>query len=359
MKKYPLFNLDSALEPLNESEVSSAIIDARISSLSYKNLDFVEKRLPFLIECSTRNSRYWSMLTESCERIYIFKEDVDAVLIFPQTTDCGCVRTYRLRPARKMDLSKHLERKTSVLQNEEVMYKLIDTEANNHIYKEWLKHNDSVHELPMELVSGRIENTSVERAMIVSKGDGCVSCGGKADCYAATTLGDTSRAFMLQLPVCRTHLEEAKSHPGIFTFFAALFGLQLDWDEIGKLPYIQDELIPIIHLTVAEELGGMVGHSKKTSRGWEVWVELNSGWRWLLRLNTFNDFAYMLFEPGVKDERYRSDSAPDHLELNFFPVHEHSKPNKKKDTVNPSYLYGHPLFDLKRFKAVGKKFGAY
>jgi hypothetical protein len=66
----------------------------------------------------------------------------------------------------------------------------------------------------------------------------------------------------------------------------------------------------------------------------------------------------MLFEPGVKDERYRSDSAPDHPELNFFPVHEHSKPNKKKDTVTPSYLYGHPLFDLKRFKAIGEKFGA-
>ena len=108
-----------------------------------------------------------------------------------------------------------------------------------------------------------MQNTSVDRGMIVSKGDGCVSCGEKAECYAATTFGDTSKAFMLQLPVCRQHLKEARNHPGIFSFFATLFNLQLDWDEVEKLPYIQDELIPLLHLTVAEELNGSVGKYKK------------------------------------------------------------------------------------------------
>lgn len=359
MNRYPLFNLDSALEPLDESEVSSSIIEARISGLSYKNLDFMEKRLPFIIECSTKNKKYWELLVVSCEKIFLSQNSLDAVLVFPQTMDCGCIRTYRLRPAQKTTISEAFEEKTCRLPNEDAMYKLLDTDVHRHVHREWLKHKDSVHELPTELVSGRMKNTSVERAMIVSKGDGCVSCGEKATCYAATTLGDTSQAFMLQLPVCHQHLEEAKNHPSIFSFFAALFSLQLDWSEIEKLPHIQDELIPIIQMVVAEELEGKIGNAKKTSRGWEVWIELSSGWRWLLRLNSFTDFAYMLFEPGVKDERYRSDSAPDHPELNFFPVHEHSNPNKKKDTVAPSYLYGHPLFDLKRFKSVGKDFGAY
>ena len=72
-----------------------------------------------------------------------------------------------------------------------------------------------------------------------------------------------------------------------------------------------------------------------------------------------NRLCNMLYEPDVRRERYRADSVSHHPELKFFPNHEHSAPNRNRDKVNPSFLYGIPLLDVKRLREVGKKFGAY
>ncbi|MFZ6750082.1 hypothetical protein [Undibacterium sp. Ren11W] len=356
--QYPLFNIDSALTPLAEPDVTASIIEARVSSLAFRNFDFMERQLPFIIECCTYNAKYWFRLAEACDQIYFIRHQASIVLVFPQTSDCGCIRTYRFRPNGTVQLPPTSIERTLNLSNEETLYEILDTPSNRYIFNVWHNYMIKATELPTELVTGRMANTSVDRAMIFSKGAGCVVCGDAAKCYAATTIGNIDNAFMVQLPVCSTHLDDAKRHPSIFMFFASLFGIELEWDELEKLPLIPDNVIPLVSTTVAAELGGVIGKVEKRERGWHIWIELESGWKWLLRLSSFSDFAYMLYEPGVKDERYRSDCAPDHAELKFFPVHEHSAPNKKKDAVSPSYLYGHPFFDLKRFKDVGEHLGA-
>jgi len=121
---------------------------------------------------------------------------------------------------------------------------------------------------------------------------------------------------------------------------------------------IPDEIIPAIHQIVADELGGTVGLVEKRNNGWSLEIELAAGWHWIIRVKSLADYAYMLFNSSEKKAVYRADSAPHHPELPFFPDHEHSKPDRKNDIRSPSFLYGIPLFDLKRLRDISDQYGA-
>ncbi|MCY1454131.1 hypothetical protein D9M71_711730 [compost metagenome] len=110
---------------------------------------------------------------------------------------------------------------------------------------------------------------------------------------------------------------------------------------------------------MAKELSGYLSTIEKRKNGWFLRLNLASGWSWRVRLNSFSDYSYMLFDQNDM-QKYRADSAPDHRDVKFFPHHEHSAPlQKKKDNITPSFLFGHPLFDLKRLKNAGRLYGAY
>jgi hypothetical protein len=183
-------------------------------------------------------------------------------------------------------------------------------------------------------------------------------CGAKACSYAATTMGDIQAPVLIHLPMCTGHLTDAKAHPTVFQFLIALLQHSIDIPELVKLPSIPDEMIAIVHQLAAQELGAAVGDAKKESRGWELSMPMPSGWKWLLRINSFADYCYLLFEPGQKKPAYKADSAPHHRELKFFPDHEHSRPDRNSDRVAPSFLYGHPLLDIKRLRVVSIDKGA-
>ncbi|MGY1449740.1 toxin-antitoxin system TumE family protein [Pseudomonas chlororaphis] len=357
-KMIKLLNIDSALESLTEDEITGRVIDAMVCSHSFKSMDEIEKRIPFVLELSTRNSSHWKKLITLSSKRYWIKETQEGVAVFDANLDCGYIRMYRLR-------NSNVEQRTLIdsgwieLRNEETLYEILDTPTNRHIFDSWYKDKQQVMDLPVELVSGRLKNTGVEKAFIFAKGNGCVVCGEKASCFAATTVGRDLVAVMIQLPVCSEHLADAKSHPSAFSFLASLFNLSWDWPAVQRLEAIPDELIPVIHSLAAEELGGEVTPATKRENGWQLRVSLPSGWYWLLRINSLSDYAYMLFEPGQKKHCYRADSAPHHPEIPFFPMHEHSRPDKAKDEVSPSFLYGHPLLDIKRLKSAGHHYGAY
>jgi len=353
-----LFSIDTAFHPLKDEEVTGELIEVRISSMSFKNFDFLEKKVSFVLECVTEKPYFWKLLSSSAEKIFFCKKESSTILYFNQTVDCGYIKLYRFRPSANALLYLDETVHASEILSEEYLYNLIDTESARYVFKAWNEHKERVTSLPTEFVEGRMKNTSVEKAMIFSKGDGCVVCGDVAQCYAATTVGDLNSAFIMKLPVCKEHLDEARKFPSNFSFLASLFSLNMDLDDVYKSHKIDDELIPLVHETIASELNGSIGMSKKTQRGWELWINLSSGWKWLLRLGSFTDYAYVLFEPNVKKERYRADSAPDHPDVKFFPMHEHSSPNRKSDIVSPSFLYGHPFFDLKRLRDVGNDLGA-
>lgn len=360
MNNFPLINLDTSLKSLSEGEITGEVIDAYICSLSFKNFDSVNKRLPFLVESCTHIEANWRKLIPLANKHIWVRDTQSGVLVFHANNDCGCIRTYRLREKPGIKQSNLVSESWVQVKDEDVLYEMLNTPAARAVFSAWVEHKTRATEMPTVMVNGRLKNTSVDKAFILSKGDGCVVCGGRATCYAATTFGSPASAFIIQLPVCNEHLEDAKAHPNIFSFLASLFHLSLDLPELIKRDSVPDELIPIVHSMVADELEAAVGQVDKRSRGWHLWLDLPSGWKWLLRLNSMTDYAYMLFEPGQKTERYRADSAPDHPEVPFFPIHQHSRPgHKKKDEVTPSFLYGHPLFDLKRLKSAGREYGAY
>lgn len=354
----PLINIDSSLKPLTEDEITAAVIDARVSSMAFKNFDSIPRRLPFVLELCTSTASSWRKLTEAANRRYWIGSTKEAVLVFHASKDCGCVRTYRLTGGSKSQ-EPILGVNWQPIKDVNTFYGVLDDPAAKQVFEAWVAHQEQVTNLPTIFVNGRLNNTNVEKAFIFSKGDGCVVCGAKATCYAATTQGTQHAALLLQLPVCHAHLLAAKEYPSVFVFLTSLFQLSLDWKELPKLDHIPDAMIPIIHQAIADELNANVGRVEKRTRGWHLWLDLDSKWRWLLRLNSFHDYAYMLFAPNEKSERYRADSAPDHPDLPFFPDHEHDRPGKKAEQIAPSFLYGHPLFDLKRLKKAGMEHGAY
>ncbi|MGF6213431.1 hypothetical protein [Comamonas sp. 4034] len=354
----PLINIDSSLKSLTEDEITAAVIDARVSSMAFKNFDSVPRVLPFVLELCTSTASSWRKLTEAAHRRYWIGSAKEAVLVFHASKDCGCVRTYRLTGfSKSQEPTPGFEWQS--IKDVNTFYSVMDDPAAKQVFEAWVAHQEQVTNLPTIFVSGRLNNTNVEKAFIFSKGDGCVVCGAKATCYAATTQGTQQAALLLQLPVCHAHMLAAREYPSVFVFLASLFQLSLDWEQIPKLDHIPDAMIPVIHQAVADELKAYVGRVEKRARGWHLWLDLDSQWKWLLRLNSFSDYAYLLFAPNEKSERYRADSAPDHPDLPFFPDHEHDRPGKKVEQIAPSFLYGHPLFDLKRLKKAGIEYGAY
>lgn len=356
--RFPLINIDTAFEPLSDAEVTGKLIDARVSMLAYKNFDSVPRRFPFVLELCTSKDAYWMRLLPIASRRFWIKQHDAGVLVFDQTVDCGFIRTFRHKKSGRAPSRGFDGLAWTVLPTEEDLYRVLESDAAKAVHLAWSNHKRSITELPTEFVDGRLSNTNVEKAVIFSRGDGCVVCGAKATCYAATTMGEVAGALLIHLPVCPDHLVLAKTYPTIFQFLASLFQLSIDMGEVLKMTSIPRELVPIVHQLAAHELGASVGEAKDEARGWELSMPMVSGWRWLLRINSLTDYCYLLFEPGQKKPAYKADSAPHHKELKFFPDHQHSRPERNSDKVSPSFFYGHPLLDLKRLKEMGVEMGA-
>ncbi|WP_339434439.1 hypothetical protein [Pseudomonas orientalis] len=355
---FQLFNIDSSLEPLSDHEITAALIDIRTSSMAYNDVVRAhKKRLDFVLEFSTRNELHWRKLAKTASARYWIKDIQIGVLVFDANPDCGYIRTYRV--SRYTSDFPKLDVDWAELKDEGILYEILNTPANNGVFTAWQKHMDYITALPIEFATGRLENTSTEKVFLILKGNGCVVCGGTATCFAATTMGTASAAVLVKMPLCAEHIASARSYPFILSFLASLFNLKWDWPNLAKHDSIQDELIPTIHCLMAKELGGVLITPEKRVNGWLLRLNLPSGWSWRLRLNNFNDYAYMLFDPD-EEQRYRADSAPHHSEVKFPPHHEHSTPmDKEKDSVTPSFLFGHPLFDMKRLRNAGRSYGAY
>jgi hypothetical protein len=210
------------------------------------------------------------------------------------------------------------------------------------------------------LAEGRFKNTVVGQSLIFfASGHGCIVCGAPATAHASTTLGLAGAdATFIQLPLCGDHLEAARAEPSVLAFLAKIFAMSFDLPGLIRSDSIPDEIIPVIHQIVASELGGTVGSVENRDNGWNLEIQLAAGWHWIIRVKSLVDYAYMLFNPSEKKAVHRADSAPHHPELPFFPHHEHSKPDRKSDIHSPSFLYGIPLFDLKRLRDISDQYGA-
>lgn len=354
--KWRLFNVDSMLEELPDVDSIASTIDLFVSSLAFKNFDFIEKRLPFIIECLTYNLSLWQQLIDAADERYWIRSENEGVAVYGATDHCGCIRTYRFN-VNHIARTQKGERDWIILPTEQALYNRLDTPSARSIFDAWRYWTSCSTQHASELAEGRFKNTTVNQSLILTSSMGCIACTKPAVAYARTTVGlGTIGATLIQLPVCADHLESVRIEPNVLTFLAKLFSLSFDLPSLIRSDSIPDAMIPEIHELISNSLGGNIGAVEKRSRGWLLKIELHDGWYWLLRLNSLMDYAYMLFKPGDKKAVYRADSAADHPELPFFPDHEHSRPNRKNDIRSPSFLYGIPIFDLKRLYDISEKY---
>ncbi|WP_122673067.1 hypothetical protein, partial [Pseudomonas viridiflava] len=331
------------------SSLDGETLDLFVAALAFRNFDFAPKRLPYLLESVTREASTWRKLVQVAPARYWVRGKQEAVLVFPQTDHCGCIRTYRWGAGIHASVIDNEGAEWVTIQNEDILYRSLDTPAISSVYQAWYDWMARTTQEPTELAEGRFENTLVSHSLILSGIGTCLACSQLAVGSARTTMGfGSDNGVLIQVPLCLTHMEAARKQPSVMRFLETLFSMSLNLPHLVQSEAIPDELVSVLHELVAEELGGRAGEATKRRRGWVLLIYLPDGWHWLLRLNTLMDYAYMLFKPGVIKEVYRADSAPDHRDLPFFPDHEHSKPDRKGDVTTPSFLYGNPLFDLKR-----------
>jgi hypothetical protein len=353
-----LINIDTSLQELDPHEITAEVVDAYVCAMSFKNFDFLEKRLSFVLDLKTNVPSTWDKLMAHAKRKYWLKDPGLGVLVFDANESCGYVRTYRFASPSWPGHSVYLDESWMKVRDEAMLYAMLDTQASKSVFDAWVLYQSKVTELPTEFVNGRHSNTTVAKSMVFSRGEGCVGCGKKATAYAATTLGHAGAPLLAYLPVCAEHLAAARKHPSVLHFLASVFHLTLDWEGLVKRDSIPDALVPVMHECVATELDGMMDLREQRRNGWFLLVPLKSGWHWKLRIRSLTDYSYMLHD-RAGTQQYRADSAPHHPEVPFFPHHEHSHPQTDGDVKNPSFLYGHPLLDLKRLKDVGREYGAY
>ncbi|AVC42896.1 toxin-antitoxin system TumE family protein [Achromobacter ruhlandii] len=352
--QWRLFNIDSLLAEIDEPPRDAATVDLYVAALSYKNFDFIERRLPFVFESVTYDLDIWKNLIAAAPLKYWVRNSQEEVILFSQTDHCGLLRSYRYRGDSASGIQMQSPGWITVADSE-TLYALLDTVAARGIYEAWHKWMDITTREASDLANGRFGNTTVARSLILSSMGYCLACKARAVASARTTIAAAStNATLIQLPLCAEHLGAVKEQPSVLRFLGTLFSLSINIPDLERSDSIPDNLIHHLHTLVAEELGGLPTDVEKRERGWHLTIQFENGWHWLLRLNTLMDYSYMLFDEAQKKQVYRADSAPHHHDLPFPPHHEHSRPNRKKDVPSPSFLYGNPFFDLKRLRDVGQ-----
>ncbi|MGH8601250.1 MAG: toxin-antitoxin system TumE family protein [Gammaproteobacteria bacterium] len=351
-QRWKLFNIDTLLAEIDGPQPDASTMDLYVAALSYKNFDFIERRLPFVVESVTHNLETWRKLVAAAPQKYWTQRNQEGVVIYPQTDHCGCLRSYRYRG--RLPGVQALSSEWVTVADCRALYSILNTAAAKGVYDAWYEWMSVDTREATDLADGRFENTTVSRSLILSGMGQCLACKTPAVASARTTIASApGKGTLIQLPLCARHIEEAKEQPSVLRFLGTLFSLSIDIPNFSRSESIPDQLISHLHAMVAEELGGTATSAENRERGWHLTVELSKGWYWLLRLNTLMDYSYMLFSPDEKKQVYRADSAPHHHDLPFFPDHEHSRPDRKKDVHSPSFLYGNPFFDFKRLRDVG------
>jgi hypothetical protein len=358
--KFKVINIDSLVRKHPELCVNVKVLDLAVaSSVAYRTVDFEGKRLKHLTECATHSVSLWAKLVQAADQRYWIPDKHLGIAVFNATDHCGTPRTYRLNGSGYL---YELKPGTGWIElpDEDAFYLRLDTPAARQKFEAWRTKADATTRLAIDFAEGRLRNTAVDSALIIASPTGCVVCGEEAPAYAATTMGmGAEGASFIQVQLCPSHLDEAKTHPSVFSFLETIFKLDSTFNAVVKQESIPDELIEPLQMYVAEQLQGTTrSAAEKRDNGWFFEVYLSTGWRWQFRLRTLTDYGYMLQKPGEKKAMYRADSAPDHPELLYPPHHQHSRPDRKSDVRTPSFMYGIPLFDLRGLLAKSIELGA-
>lgn len=342
----PLICIDKNYLAVDDKNVTANLIDAYIASNSLNMLD-VPKREEHVLEMVTHNLGYWERIVNGADELLWLNNEGRGVALYHPGEGSGYTRAYCYMPAPKKGLKRYEPWSFGDWKgicSEIDLFNILNKSENKIIFERWKEHQLKINKIPTEFADGRIQNTIVDKAFIVTKGNGCAVCGDVAQHFAQTTLSE-ARAVMLSISLCEKHQQEAEDHPCVLSFFGTLFYLKIEVPDLVKLDHIPDELIEPIADIIASYLSALFERPEKRKNGWRVKFIMDDGWSWLLRLNSLTDYAYMLSNRSGK-QLHRIDSANHHPEVPFGPDHQHFYPKSRKEAIEPSFTYGIPLFDF-------------
>lgn len=341
-----LINIDSGLAAIDKKDASAEVIDTYVCTYSFGLMD-TEKREEHLLELVTNEPLFWDKLVRSADTRYWIKSENFGIVVYKPNQDCGYTRTYRYREKNntvKCEFPLNSEELWIKVRSESDFLNVVNTIEFKAVFNAWKAHKTEINATPTEFAEGRLQNTDVDRVWIVTKGDGCAVCGKEARYQARTTLTAIS-SLLLAISLCPQHHLEAQEHPCVLVFFGSLFTLQLEVGDLVKLDYIPEQLIEPIRDLIASNLKAKCMESEKRHKGWHMKFVMDDGWYWILRLNTFSDYGYMLFD-NKKKQKHRIDSANHHGNVPFGPDHQHFNSSGKKQEITPSFTYGLPALDF-------------
>src|SRR3984957_16062105 len=220
--QWRLFNVDSFAEE-SPGDWGAATIDLSVAALAFKNFDFVAKRLPFLVECSTRDPFTWLQLVDLAAERYWIREAAEGVAVYAATDHCGCIRTYRFN-VNHAARAQQWDRKWMSGPDGQALDAQLDTPASRAVFDSWHHWSSQSTEATTTLAEGRFKNTVVGQSLIFfASGRGCIVCDAPATAHVNTTLGLAGAdATLIQLPLCGDHLEAARAEPSVLAFLAKI-----------------------------------------------------------------------------------------------------------------------------------------
>jgi len=196
------------------------------------------------------------------------------------------------------------------------------------------------------LFEGRAENTITDSAVFLGDDD-CLLCGGKTNQLMTTTLvGDVGTLFGFNL--CDKHVVECEKESSNLDYLISSFG---GVPGFKKDVLSREEAIILVSEMLVNELSCEID---KVDGDTITAYRIDSNFRFVLRLTSETDYAYMVFEPESKlvpkrmrkKDVSRIDSA-DHHSVEYGPSHLHKNLKNKKEKPVSSFTTGFPLMDKK------------
>lgn len=299
-------------------------------------------------------------MSKPAATVYAVREDQNSYVAFafyPHSDSCPVSRTYyfyvpyeQLRAACQIFLWNRLEIK-SIASPAEFEALIEGKGAASRILAWKDTHTTSRHKLVEELAQGRCENTFIGQTIYLSS-ETCLVCKRLAVRLMSSNIGGGDDGISLMFGLCDEHANEAFSEGFILDFLTKKFGLQMPWS-IKQIDPKTDEAYFKDAINIVTGLLGCTLDKSPNKEAREITGLRPSGFKVIIRIQSDKKrgYAYMVLDPKGNNVE-RIDDAPDHPDLRFQSDHRHIALPLENKSAEPSFTFGHPIFDTKAILAI-------
>ncbi|OKY27133.1 hypothetical protein [Thalassotalea sp. PP2-459] len=302
----------------------------------------IEEHIPFqVVELRSVQDLFLMMQDSDFPHIYGEEETFYFSAYYFHSEDYPLGRNYFIREKDILQIGKLLK----YFNNNGIKLPIIPpTKYGNKIrtvgfekrVKKYLKRKRYETRHITKLFEGRRLNTTTQDLIFLNS-SGCLVCKDPNYLLMTSTL-ITETGLMLGCNLCSQHFDLANSSGGLINFIAKLGDIESPFDMSLISPKQHVEMI-------FDWLPGKLGCTVDSLKNNTITLYRASGVKIILRLDSFNNYAYMLFSKNG-EQFARVDSA-DHHAVDFGPDHIHPDLRHSNSNVKSSFTAGTPFIDTK------------